>query len=187
MVKTKKAKNNAKVKKTTMDELYEKNIEDMNAEYDEILEKVADLIKIGKQISTNVRKIRKRTIKKMNSLHKANLKLKNDKKQVREPSGFAKPSRVSDELCAFLGKPTGTEIARTSVTSFITEYIRNNNLQNPENKKEILLDTKLSKIINPGDETLTYFNLQRHMKHHYGSSSSASASASTSTSVAKTI
>ena len=52
------------------------------------------------------------------------------KRKQRKPSGFAKPSLISDALCEFLGKPKGTEMARTSVTSFITEYIKNNNLQN---------------------------------------------------------
>jgi chromatin remodeling complex protein RSC6 len=87
----------------------------------------------------------------------------------RKPSGFIKPTLISDELAKFLGKNTGTEMARTEVSKEINQYIRTNNLQDKENGRKIHPDAKLSGLLNiqPGDEPLTYFNLQRFMKHHF--------------------
>lgn len=86
----------------------------------------------------------------------------------RQPSGFVKPTRISDELAEFLGKTIGTEMARTVVSKEINQYIRANKLQDPANGRKINPDPKLSKLlkINKGDE-LTYFNLQKYMKHHF--------------------
>lgn len=86
----------------------------------------------------------------------------------RAPSGFVKPTKISDELALFLGKPVGTEIARTSVSKEINQYIRANSLQDVANGRKINPDHKLSTLLkmNIGDE-LTYFNLQRYMKHHF--------------------
>lgn len=102
----------------------------------------------------------------------------------RQPSGFVKPTKISDELANFLEKPIGTEIARTVVSKEINNYIRANQLQDPANGRKINPDAKLTQLLkmNPGDE-LTYFNLQRYMKHHFvkmSDDASALASASVS-------
>jgi chromatin remodeling complex protein RSC6 len=84
----------------------------------------------------------------------------------RQPSGFAKPAKLSDELCVFLGEPLGAELARTSVTKLLNVYIKEHDLQNPENKKFIRPDAKLQALLAiPEGEALSYFNLQRYMKH----------------------
>jgi chromatin remodeling complex protein RSC6 len=86
----------------------------------------------------------------------------------RQPSGFAKPTRISDELAKFLGKPVGTELARTGVSKEINAYIRSHNLQDKTNGRLIHPDTKLASLLNiKNGEELTYFNLQRYMKHHF--------------------
>jgi upstream activation factor subunit UAF30 len=86
----------------------------------------------------------------------------------RAPSGFVKPTRISDELATFLEKPTGSEMARTEVTRDINKYIRSNNLQDKDNGRKINPDTKLAGLLklNKTDE-LTYFNLQRYMSPHF--------------------
>jgi len=86
----------------------------------------------------------------------------------RVPSGFVRPSKISNELAMFLGKPVGTEMARTDVSRLINSYIRNNNLQDPQNGRTINPDAKLRTLlkIDENDE-LTYFNLQKYMKHHF--------------------
>ena len=86
----------------------------------------------------------------------------------RQPSGFVKPTRISDELAQFLGKTVGTEMARTDVSKEINAYIRENKLQDSQNGRKIHAEGKLSSLLklNPSDE-LTYFNLQRYMKHHF--------------------
>ena len=90
----------------------------------------------------------------------------------RSPSGFAKPANISDELATFLGVEKGTMLARTDVTKRLTTYIKEHDLQNPENKREIFPDEKLGKIIRIPEkynDQLTYFNFQACFKHHFKS------------------
>ena len=95
----------------------------------------------------------------------------------RAPSGFAKPTLISDELCSFLGKPVGTEMARTEVTKSITAYIKEHSLQHAENKRRIMPDTALASLLNVDDSVeLTYFNLQKYMKVHFPKSSASAPS-----------
>lgn len=86
----------------------------------------------------------------------------------RQPSGFIKPTRISDELAKFLGKATGTEMARTDVSKEINAYIRAKGLQDKTNGRIINADASLSKLLNlQSTDELTYFNLQKYMKHHF--------------------
>jgi chromatin remodeling complex protein RSC6 len=86
----------------------------------------------------------------------------------RAPSGFVKPTRISDELAKFLGKSAGVEMARTSVSKEINAYIREKGLQDPANGRKINPDASLTKLLNlQTTDELTYFNLQRYMKHHF--------------------
>jgi chromatin remodeling complex protein RSC6 len=94
----------------------------------------------------------------------------------RAPSGFVKPTLITDELAAFLGKEKGTLLARTAVSKEINGYIRANNLQDPTNGRKINADAKLAKLLKLAkNDELTYFNLQRFMKHHFIKSPPASA------------
>jgi hypothetical protein len=87
---------------------------------------------------------------------------------TRAPSGFVKPTRISDELAKFLDKPTGSEMARTEVTRDINTYIRSHNLQDKANGRKINPDTKLASLLKLTDkDELTYFNLQRYMSPHF--------------------
>jgi chromatin remodeling complex protein RSC6 len=97
----------------------------------------------------------------------------------RAPSGFVKPTLISKELAEFLGKPVGTELARTEVTREINAYIRTHNLQDKENGRKINPDTKLKSLlqVKKGEE-LTYFNLQQYMSRHFAKASAPVAAAS---------
>jgi chromatin remodeling complex protein RSC6 len=96
----------------------------------------------------------------------------------RAPSGFVKPTRISDELAKFLDKPSGSEMARTEVTRDINQYIRANNLQDKENGRKIIPDTKLAGLLKlKKGEELTYFNLQRYMSPHFAKSDKSVAAA----------
>lgn len=86
----------------------------------------------------------------------------------RAPSGFVKPTKISDELAGFLGKDKGSEMARTEVTREINQYIRSNNLQDSSNGRKINPDTKLAGLLKlKKTDELTYFNLQRYMSPHF--------------------
>ena len=101
----------------------------------------------------------------------------------RAPSGFVKPTLISDELAQFLDKPSGSEMARTEVTRDINKYIRAHNLQDVTNGRKIIPDAKLSALLKIGaTDELTYFNLQRYMSPHFAKSVKADASAKAETS-----
>ena len=93
---------------------------------------------------------------------------KNKSKGVRKPSGFATPSKVTKELCEFMNKDDGTEIARTEVTKALVAYIKSHNLENATNSQIITPDSKLKYLLGvcDGDE-LTYFNIQKYMNKHF--------------------
>lgn len=93
---------------------------------------------------------------------------KNRRSGNRKPSGFVRPALISDELAIFLGKPVGTEMARTDVSKEINNYIRTNKLQDEKNGRQINADAKLTALLKlESVDNLTYFNLQRYMKHHF--------------------
>ena len=148
--------------------------EAVSATITDLIAKVDALYKSSKAISTELRKLQKTVAKELKDAHKKSKKVRGKKglaaadKPKRAPSGFAKPSVISAELCEFLGKPSGTEIARTDVTKFLTQYIKKNELQQPENKRVIVPDEKLKKLlkVTPTD-IVTYFNLQKFMKAHF--------------------
>ena len=80
----------------------------------------------------------------------------------KEPSGFAKPSTLSGELCTFLKLPVGTKLARTEVTRYLNQYIKSNDLRDPSDKRIILPNNELKTLLGVGnDEKVTYFNLQK--------------------------
>lgn len=90
------------------------------------------------------------------------------RKAKRKASGFAKPGNISSELSSFMSKNEGELVARTEVTKYIIGYIKENGLQNPENRKIILPNEELKKLLSVNkDEEVTYFNLQKHMNHHF--------------------
>ena len=88
---------------------------------------------------------------------------------IRAPSGFAKPSVISQELAKFLGKDKKDLVARTEVTRFITGYIRDKDLQDPTNRRTIKPDASLKKLlgVSSEDPPVTYFNLQKFLSKHY--------------------
>jgi chromatin remodeling complex protein RSC6 len=111
-----------------------------------------------------------KNIKKEIKIAQKQVKVKSTKK--RSPSGFAKPTKVTKELCEFMNKPVGTEIARTEVTKALVQYIKDNKLQekNNESKNKIVPDEKLYVLLgitNDQANELTFFNIQKYMNKHF--------------------
>ena len=92
----------------------------------------------------------------------------------RQPSGFVKPSVISDELITFLGKEAGTMMSRVEVSKGINAYITANSLKDKVSGRQINPDAKLATLLKIGkDEVLTYFNLQKYLKIHFIKATSA--------------
>lgn len=86
----------------------------------------------------------------------------------KNPSGFVKPTKISDELIKFLGKEAGTEMSRVEVSKEINNYINEHKLKDEKCGRQINPDAKLSKLLKINkDEVLTFFNLQRYLKIHF--------------------
>ena len=128
-------------------------------------------------LRSEFRLLERQTVRELKNAQKASQRKKR-KTGNRAPSGFVKPTLISNELAGFLGKPEGSEMARTEVTREINKYIRTNNLQDKENGRKINPDKKLTSLLKlkKGDE-LTYFNLQRYMSPHFAKSAAAQAAA----------
>jgi chromatin remodeling complex protein RSC6 len=140
-----------------------------------IIEKVNTLFVSFKEVQALLKVLSKEYDKQQKIIEKAQKKRQNAK---NSPSGFAKPNKISDELCDFIGVPHGTEKSRTDITRFINTYVKEHNLNKPENKRFILPDDKLKKILNVGDkEDINYFILQKLISHHFPPSASKQAQA----------
>lgn len=138
-----------------------------------IIDKVNSLSSHIKEIQASLKVLSKEYDKQQKIIEKAQKKRQNAK---NSPSGFAKPNKISDELCDFIGVPHGTEKSRTDITRLINAYVKEHNLNKPENKRFILPDTKLKKILNVGDsEEINYFILQKLISHHFPASASKTA------------
>jgi len=137
---------------------------------DQSVEFLAKLQQLGVMISTlkaEYRLMEKKWTRDIKNAQKQSCKRKR-KAGNRAPSGFVKPTKISDELASFLGKEKGTEMARTDVTREINTYIRAHKLQDKENGRRIIPDTKLATLLKlKKTDELTYFNLQKYMSPHF--------------------
>ena len=105
------------------------------------------------------------------------LKTKKRTKKVVDPNApkrenaLEKPVVITNELCDFLGLAVGEKHSRQTVTKTINKYVKDHDLQNPENRRFILLESdeglKLKKLLRDPDQPLTFFNIQRYLKPHY--------------------
>jgi hypothetical protein len=147
--------------------------ESLNAILEQFTTITDSLILLKMQISTiqlHVKTLEK-NVKKEMKFYTKEKKNKKDKTK-REPSGFAKPTTVTKELCEFMDKPEGTKIARTEVTKALTSYIREHQLSHKDSdgRLKIVPDEKLENLLNIDDDELSklsYFNIQKYMNKHF--------------------
>ena len=134
--------------------------------FDNLLITLSDLKAKITVIQNSVRGIEKNVRKELRSLERKLNKNKN--KGSRKPSGFAVPSSISNELCSFMKLDQGAKIARTEVTQYIINYIKQKELQDKNNGRKIKPDKALKSLLNvKKNEDLTYFNLQKYMNKHF--------------------
>jgi len=134
--------------------------------FSEFISKFQTMLTQFNTLKAELRSLEKVTVKQLKVAQKLNNKKR--RKGTRAPSGFVRPAPISDELANFLGKPCGSEMARTDVTREINKYIRANNLQDKSNGRQINPDKQLTKLLKLEDSiVLTYFNLQKYMGPHF--------------------
>ena len=148
-------------------------IDPMVAQLALVSELMDTLNKTSKQLSVEMKSL----TKDVNKLRVSKAqKGKKEKKPVdpdapKRVSALEKPVKISDELSSFLGFTVGDEMSRQNVTMAINKFVKENNLQNPENRRYILLESdaglKLKALLRDPDQPLTFFNIQRYLKPHY--------------------
>ncbi len=149
--------------------------ETLMKKWNDCFEIYADLLKTRKQPHQSVslynylKTLKNDTTKILRVKNKGNLSEKKN-----ENSGFMKPVNVSDELRdfiqpLFLNEESSQPITRVLITQKLCQYIKQKNLQKPEDKREILPDTelkKLFKITADEKEKLTYYSMQKKIQSH---------------------
>jgi upstream activation factor subunit UAF30 len=143
----------------------------------EFLAKLQQLGTLINSIKSEYKALEKKWSREVKTAQKQSSKRKR-KAGNRAPSGFVKPTKISDELASFLGKEKGSEMARTDVTREINTYIRAHKLQDSTNGRKINPDKKLAALLKlKTTDELTYFNLQKYMSPHFAKATKETTSA----------
>ena len=135
---------------------------------DEFSQLINELMTLRSSLTALTSRVRSLKVRSEREVKQAVKDVRKRRSANRSPSGFVKPTKISNELADFVGKPHGREMARTEVPRVLTAYIREHKLQDPQNGRRILADKKLSKLLKlQNSDELTYFNLQKHMSPHF--------------------
>jgi len=164
-----------KVVKEKVDEKQTSPFDVVSEKFDELVKTIAgEISEIKNEKKTVGVKFLKSLNKELNSLKKLTLKVSKQKKKVvrksNNNSGFLKPVSVSKEIIEFTGWDSDGKYSRVDVTKFICNYIKENDLQNPEDRRQINPDKKLQSLLgyNPKkDEPLRYYSIQKYLKSHF--------------------
>jgi len=128
---------------------------------------VKQALKLLRSTASNLKSVRDslaRVLKKTNRT-----KTPRDKSKLSN-SGLMKPVSISKELANFMGVAADSLHSRVSVTNAICNYIKEKNLQNPANKRQINADANLTKILGynaASGQPLTYFYIQQLIQPHF--------------------
>jgi chromatin remodeling complex protein RSC6 len=144
------------------------------ASHEELESLANELIRMAKRVLEVSRLARKEFTKQVKRADQGGKRRRNKATGVdgeastNSNSVFLQPTKISPALAQFCGVTAETLLSRTDVTRKIAEYIKTNNLQNPENRREILADATLTSLFAlTSEDKLNYFNLQRYVKPHF--------------------
>jgi chromatin remodeling complex protein RSC6 len=123
--------------------------------------------KNGEELSLQFTIMDKKLSKYLHKEIKAKLKKMN---KPKKPRGFAIPKLVSPQLCEFMKESYDSKISRTGATKYLMEYIKTNDLIDANNKKVIVPDDTLWKLLGDNakyEEQLDRFNIQKYLNIHF--------------------
>lgn len=141
--------------------------------FDLLIKDFNTLMDTTKSLTARMRVLQKEVVKSARSKRSRKSPVADaDPDAPKRPSALQKPVAISNELCKFLGFEPDTEHSRQEVTASINAFIKDNGLQNPENRRFILLEgsdaaTRLKALLREPDQPVTFFNIQRYLKPHY--------------------
>ena len=121
-------------------------------------------VKFLRSLGKKVKNLRGHSVRVMKQKQKTNRKNNTN-------SGFLKPVIISKDMAKFTGWNPDELRSRVDVTKYICKYIRDNDLQNPDDRRQILADKKLAKLLEYSSDNdqkpLTYYRIQTYMKKHF--------------------
>jgi len=79
----------------------------------------------------------------------------------QKPNALQQPLQPSKELAAVIG---AEPLPRGEVVSKVWDYIKKHDLQNPQNRREILADDKLEAVF--GKKKVTMFEMNKYLAQH---------------------
>ena len=128
-----------------------------------------DMIKMAKSLLETARQAKKEHAKIVKKAEQGGKKrrAKSDGESTHSNSVFLQPSKISPALAKFCGVSADTMLSRTESTRKIAAYIKEHDLQNPENRREIRDATLTALFALTSEDKLNYFNLQRYIKPHF--------------------
>jgi chromatin remodeling complex protein RSC6 len=160
----------------------------IDLEFNNTINSMKTLIVDARGVLSSYKALHKRVSKRLKVLNK---KPRGGKRkggnQKTNPSGFNKPTKITDTLAKFLSVDKGTCLPRTDVTRRINAYIKEHNLQGmtrtdkngidkndnryinttlPKSDKRYKAATALKKLLVPTQD-LSYFNLQTYLSPHF--------------------
>jgi upstream activation factor subunit UAF30 len=140
------------------------------ASHEELETLANELIKMAKRVLEVSRAAKKEFAKQVKKAEQGGKKrrVKADGESTHSNSVFLQPSKISPALAKFCGVAADQMLSRTDATRKIAAYIKEHDLQNPDNRREILSDaTLISLFALTSEDKLNYFNLQRYIKPHF--------------------
>lgn len=136
--------------------------------FNKLVSQFTDLQTVMKTIHLNMKVLQKEVLRERKEYKKKESKIKKKSDKKKNVSGFEKPTSISNELSVFLNLVEGQQVSRREVTNKLIAYVKEHNLQNPADKRKILPDEKLTKILQQVDDVpITFFNLQTYLKKHF--------------------
>lgn len=143
-------------------------LQKISARMSELATRIGDHKKEASNIYAEFTAVRKMFDKYTAKIAKAQTKASAEQKK-RRPSGFARPTSVSSELCLFMGRPEGDLISRTETSRYLSKYISDHQLFHPQKKNVILPDASLAQLLGDDakDAEITYFTIQKYINRHF--------------------
>jgi len=141
------------------------NMEKMIASLNEVNAQISDMKELFGLLEKKAKKLSHAVEMVVKKEQKTGAKVKKE----RKPCGFAVSSKVTPEMCEFMGRKEGELISRIEITKYLNKYIKENTLENPENRQNIVPDDKLWKILGEEarNEKITHFTIQKYLNKHF--------------------
>jgi upstream activation factor subunit UAF30 len=155
--------------------------ETLDQDFDELLKFLNDETESLRSSDSKTRttgvKFLRQVVKRVKTLKSDTQRVSKQRNRSSRPantsSGFMKPVKISKEMAKFTGWNPEELKSRVSITKALCQYIKDNNLQNPEDRRQIVPDPKLAKLLDYDQKRdgkpLTYYYLQQKIQPHFSS------------------